>query len=86
MHIQHHIQLRPYNSFRTKAVARLFCEPQSVEELTEILKRYPTEKKLILGGGCNLFFTEDFEGLVIRPAIKGIELIRETEQEVEVEA
>ena len=86
MNIQHNIQLQPYNSFRTKAVARLFSEPVNADELSEILKCFPQEKKLILGAGYNLFFTEDFDGLVIKPAMKGIHLVHEDDQEVELEA
>ncbi|NLY23505.1 MAG: UDP-N-acetylmuramate dehydrogenase [Bacteroidales bacterium] len=86
MNIQHNIQLQPYNSFRTKAVARLFCEPQTAEELSEIVKAYPGEKKLILGAGFNLFFTEDYDGLIIRPAMGGINILSETDSEVLLEA
>lgn len=86
MNIKQNIQLLPYNSFKTKAVARLFAEPESAEELSEILKHYPLEKKLVLGAGYNLFFTEDFDGLIIRPAIKGIHLVHEDEEKVELEA
>ena len=47
MHIQNNIQqnipLKPYNSFRTQALAKLFCEPKSVEELVDIIKNNPNE-------------------------------------------
>lgn len=85
MNIQHNIQLQPYNSFRTKAVARLFCEPQTAEELSEIVTAYRDEKKLILGAGFNLFFTEDFDGLIIKPSMKGIHIVSETDSEVVLE-
>ncbi len=85
MNIQHNIQLQSYNSFRTKAVARLFCEPQTAEELSEIVIAYPDEKKLILGAGFNLFFTEDFDGLLIKPSMKGINIVSETDSEVVLE-
>jgi hypothetical protein len=39
-----------------------------------------------LGGGSNLLFTADFEGLVIKMSLKGIEVIGENEQEVVVKA
>jgi UDP-N-acetylmuramate dehydrogenase len=86
MNVQQHIQLQPYNSLRTKARAKLFCEPESVEELSEVLRAYPDEPKLVIGSGCNLFFTKDFDGLVIHPAMKGICLLSENDSTVELEA
>jgi len=86
MNIKQNIQLQPYNSFKTKAVARLFSEPESPEELSVILNHFPLEKKLVLGAGYNLFFTQDFDGLIIRPAIKGIDIVHENKEEVELEA
>ena len=86
MNIQHHTQLKSLNSFRTKALARLFCEPSSPEELSEILKTYPHEKKLVLGAGFNLFFTRDFDGMVIKPAMLGITIVSENTEYVEIEA
>ena len=85
MNIQTNIQLQPYNSFRTKAIAKLFCKPQTVNELVGILHRFPDEKKLILGKGCNLFFTKDFDGLVIKPEMRGIEIVYQTDDYVEIE-
>ena len=84
--IQHNIPLKPYNSFRTQAIAKLFCEPESVEELVEIIKTYPNEKKLVLGGGYNTFFTKDFDGLVIRPNMKGTNIWYEDANLIEIEA
>jgi len=86
MNIRHNIELQPYNSFKTKAVARLFAEPESATELSEILKHFQNERKLILGAGYNIFFTQDFDGLIIKPAMKGITIVKETDNNVEVEA
>lgn len=86
MNIQHNIELKPYNSFRTKAKAKLFCEPKSVEELSRIVKHYSNEKILVIGGGYNLFFTNDFDGLVIHPQLKGFKLLYENNKVVEIEA
>lgn len=85
MNIQHTIQLQPYNSFRTKATAKLFAQPETVEELQEILHIYANEPKLILGGGFNLFFTKDFNGLVIKPAMQGVKTLLENADFVEME-
>ncbi|MDO5523437.1 MAG: UDP-N-acetylmuramate dehydrogenase [Bacteroidia bacterium] len=86
MNIQHNIQLQPYNSFRTKALAKLFAQPKTVEELQEILAACKSENKLIIGHGCNLFFTQDFDGLIIKPEIRGIDILQENADWVEIEA
>lgn len=85
MNIRHNIQLKPYNSFRTQAYAKLFCEPQTVDELSRIIKDYPDEKKLIIGGGFNLFFSKDYDGLVIHPQMKGTNIIYEDSNLIELE-
>jgi UDP-N-acetylmuramate dehydrogenase len=76
-------QLKNYNSFKTEALAKIFCKPTTIEELRKCLSDYPHEKKLIIGGGCNLFFTKDFDGLVIYPYIKGLREISDEEEEDE---
>lgn len=85
MNILHNFQLQTYNSFRTKANAKLFAQPSSIDELIKILKQYPNEEKLILGNGCNLFFTKDFDGLVIKPMMKGITIINDNDDYVDIE-
>ena len=86
MTIRYNVQLQPYNSFHTKASAKIFCEPQSVEELSEIIHAFPDEKKLVLGNGFNSFFTKDFDGLIIKPAMQGIHILSETDRHIEIEA
>lgn len=76
-------QLKNYNSFKTEAFAKIFCRPTNTEELRQCISDYPHEKKLIIGGGCNLFFTKDFDGLVIHPDIKGLREISDEEEEDE---
>lgn len=76
-------QLKDYNSFKTEALAKIFCRPRNVEELRKCLSDYPDEKKLIIGGGCNLFFTKDFDGMVIHPDMKGLREISDEEEEDE---
>ena len=85
MIIKHKEQLQPYNSFHTKASAKIFCEPHSAEELSRMVRFFPVEEKLILGNGFNTFFSKDFEGLVIKPAIQGIRTLSETDHFVEIE-
>lgn len=76
-------QLKNYNSFKTEALAKIFCRPRNVDELRKCLSEFPSEKKIIIGGGCNLFFTKDFDGLVIHPDMKGLREISDEEEEDE---
>lgn len=75
MKIQKNISLKGYNTFGVEAKAQYFAEVQTVEELIEALSFHKTLDQLpllILGGGSNLLFTKDFEGLVIALKLKGI--------------
>lgn len=78
--------LKEYNSFGTEAKAKIFAQPKNIEELIECLNRHRHEKKLIIGGGCNIFFTHDFDGIIIRPQMKGLrEASSEEDEDVYIE-
>lgn len=85
MNIHHNFQLQPYNSLQTKAKAKLFVETQTIEEIQEVLKQYPNEKKLVLGNGCNMFFTKNYDGIIIKPSLMGIKIIDESNRHVMLE-
>lgn len=77
--MQENVSLRHFNTFGLESRAQFFEEVKSIEELTAIIKN-PVLKELpkfILGGGSNVLFTQDIDALVIKIAIKGIELIKE---------
>ncbi|MFD1142110.1 UDP-N-acetylmuramate dehydrogenase [Larkinella insperata] len=86
--IQSHVSLKPYNTFGIDAKARYWVEIQTEEQLKTLfqLTEYLTVPKLVLGGGSNLLFTRDFDGLAIKIAIPGIEVVREDESHVYVKA
>lgn len=86
MTIRYNVQLQPYNSFRTRATARIFCEPQTAGELSETIRAFSNEQKLVLGAGFNLFFTRDFDGVVIKPGMRGITTVAENNEYVDIEA
>jgi UDP-N-acetylmuramate dehydrogenase len=77
MQIQENFSLKPYNTFGIDAKARFFSSFKNLNELLEILtsnvKRETSD--FILGGGSNILFTKDFDGLVLKNEIKGIEKI-----------
>ena len=71
--IQENIELGALNTLHVPARAHFFVEVHSAEELVQSLD-WASSKDLdvlILGGGSNLVFAGDFEGLVVRLAIRG---------------
>lgn len=79
--------LRKHNTFRINAKAKYFSVFESVSELKNILdsKIYKNNKTLILGGGSNILFTKDFNGLVLHNKIEGICIAEETDNFIIVE-
>ncbi len=73
LQILQNASLKSYNTFRVDACAQLFVMITNEEDLkTLITSDVIKEPLLILGGGSNILFTRNFEGLVIHNAIKGI--------------
>jgi UDP-N-acetylmuramate dehydrogenase len=79
MKIRENISLQPFNTFGIQANARYFAPFTSVEELTELVnyKLQATNHRLILGGGSNILLTRDFDGLVLKNEVGGIEVVKE---------
>lgn len=86
--IQENFSLKNYNTFGIEASAKYFVEVHSDVELQNILTDsfFKGQKKLILGSGSNILFTNDFDGLVIKQSSNTIKIIEENEDEVVVEA
>lgn len=83
MQVQENFSLRTYNTFGIDASAAYFSKFHSVNELKEILNHHKNiSQKMILGGGSNILFTKNYEGLILKNEIEGIEIIREIENEI----
>jgi len=72
--IHEHVPLKAYNTFGVSAYAARFVEIGSEDALVSLFAhgKRAGERFLVLGGGSNILFTKDFDGLVIRIAIPGI--------------
>ena len=81
MQILENVSLKPYNTFGIDVLAKSFATFSSLEELKEIQtyeqKSNSSFKKLVLGGGSNILLIQNFEGLVLKNELKGIELVKE---------
>jgi len=83
--IQKNVSLKPYNTFGLDVNASQFATFSDVEALKKGLSSKENEQPLlILGGGSNILFTQDFEGLVLKNDLKGIEVIDENQDHVDV--
>jgi len=73
------VSLKPFNTFGVEAKARYFVTIRDDANLTALLTdpQWNDQPKFILGGGSNVLFTQDFQGLVINMATQGIELVDE---------
>lgn len=85
--LQANISLLPYNTFGIDVQARWFFRVKSTTSLSELLADngfFRSQRSLILGGGSNMLFTQDFDGLVLYNQIKGKEVLSEDENHVYV--
>ena len=86
MQVQENILLRSYNTFGIDVKARYFTAFLDVVALEELLISYSNTSLFILGGGSNILFTRDFDGLVLKNEIRGIEELYEDEEYVYIKA
>ena len=92
--------LKPFNTFGIDVRARYLAVFGTLEELGELVdwaggRRIDVQPGaidvqktgiIVLGGGSNVLFTRDVDGLVLRNGIRGIELVDEDEDYVYVRA
>ena len=82
--IRQDVDLKPLNTFGISARARYYTELHAVAEFAELQQSeiFKNQPVLIIGGGSNLLFTKDFDGLVIRNCLKGISVEENTSDSV----
>lgn len=66
--------LKQLNTFGINVNAKLFANITSEEDLAEVFSNplVKENKLLVLGGGSNMLFTRDYDGLVLKISINGI--------------
>ena len=74
MELKKNISLKPYNTFGIDVNAERFIEISGIDELKSLISNglLQQTKFIILGGGSNVLFTRNFEGLVVKNNIAGI--------------
>ena len=84
MDVKQNYSLKKYNSFNIDVVAKEFIQINSVKELIDLQKNSKNKNKLFIGGGSNILFTNNFEGLVVHINLKGISVKKMNENFSEI--
>jgi UDP-N-acetylmuramate dehydrogenase len=84
MQLQQNVSLYPYNTFHIHATAKYFAAFTTLTELQEALDIFYSndsdhlqQRMFLLGGGSNVLFTKDVDGLVLKNEMPGIEVVDE---------
>ena len=85
---EEYFSLKKYNTFGIDSKARYFFDFTEEEDLPIFLSSFEQWKSLpilLLGGGSNMLFVQDFDGLVIHCNVPGIKEIKEDRNHVWLE-
>lgn len=90
--MQRNISLRSFNTFGVDALGKYFVVIKTEDEASSFFQsdefsslELDAENILMLGGGSNILFTKDFEGLVVKNEIDGIHIVEQHDDVVLVE-
>lgn len=88
MNVENNKSLKSYNTFGIDVIGKYFITCHSKEEIINALRFAENENLPILplGGGSNLLFTKNFEGVVILISLRGISILEQNEDEVLISA
>ncbi len=78
--IETNCSLKAFNTFSIEAKAQTLFHFSNIDQVTELLAlvkatRAAYKPVLILGGGSNILFCEDFSGLVIKVDLSGVKIM-----------
>ncbi|WP_034922490.1 UDP-N-acetylmuramate dehydrogenase [Gillisia sp. CAL575] len=86
MKVSQNASLKSYNTFGIDVKAKTLISINCIEELISVLDKNYADDLFILGGGSNMLLTQNIDATVIHIDIKGIEVVRETEEFVFVKS
>lgn len=84
MKIFRNYDLTKLNTFGISVQAKFFTQLDSESDLKELFlsPEFKNNSRLFLGGGSNILFTKNFDGIVVLNKLKGIEILEENFKEV----
>lgn len=84
MDVKYDYNLKEYNTFGMDVLAKQFVEFSSLSELREIFSTLKPSDWYLLGGGSNILFTKDYDGLMIHSVGGGGEIVSIDDHKVTV--
>lgn len=84
MDIKNNISLKEYNTFGVDVKAKFLTFLEKEVEIKEVFdsQEFKNNSHIFLGGGSNVLFVNDFDGIVVVNKLKGVEILREDEENV----
>jgi len=78
--------LKSKNTFGFDVRSRFFVEASTSDKISFSLNyaSYYSLPVLALGGGSNIIFTKDFEGLIIHPTVSAIEVVEDAAESITI--
>ncbi len=76
--IKKNIRLQPYNTFGIDVKSKSFAIVEHIADLKKIICATQNKNINIIGGGSNILFTKDIEGLLIKINIQGIRFFKKS--------
>lgn len=75
--IKENFPLKTFNTFGVDVSCKYFAEVSSEKELQKLISdnKYHGSRKFVLGGGSNILFTKDFDGIVLHNRFEGIGVV-----------
>ena len=88
MQIHQNYSLKKHNTFGLNVFCKNYAEVENENEIRQLLSeaRFKDMPKLIIGGGSNILFTKDFDGLVINQISNKVHVVTEDEKNAFVSA
>lgn len=74
MKIEEYKNIKSLNTFGIDVTSRRYLEIDKAEELIQFFKSF-SGKWMVLGGGSNILFTENYDGTLLHPVNQDIELL-----------
>lgn len=82
--LKKNISLKPFNTFGIDVVADYWIEITHTDDILNLMEMdiYRHQSHYVLGGGSNVLFPDDYQGIIIKNSIPGITIISEDDQSI----